>query len=273
VVAVEAVAAGADLIGSVWALLLVGAAVASVSMVALWGLQVRIRNASHVDVAWAGLIACCGVLYGLLAGGDIAHCTLAAVLAGVWGFRLAGYLLVNRVLGKEEDGRYRALRAKWGADANRNFFWFFQFQAVAVVFFSLPFALIALDEGSLGALAWIGTAAWLVGNCGTIVADRQLATWRADPANTGKTARSGLWSWSRHPNYFFEWITWVGNALVATTAPWGWTGWAVPVVLLYLLFRVTGIPATEAQALRSRTNYAEYQRDTSVFVPLPPRQT
>ena len=124
-VAVEAVAAGlADMIGSVWALLLVGAAVATLSMVALWGLQVRIRDASHVDVAWAGLIACCGVLYGLLAGGDIAHRTLAAALAGVWGFRLAGYLLVNRVLGNEEDGRYQALRAKWGADTYRNFFWF-----------------------------------------------------------------------------------------------------------------------------------------------------
>jgi steroid 5-alpha reductase family enzyme len=239
-------------------------------MVALWALQVRIRDASHVDVAWAGLIACCGILYGLLADGDAVHRWLAAFLAGVWGFRLAGYLLVNRVLGREEDGRYRALRRKWGQNANRNFAWFFQFQAVFVVFFSLPFALIALDDGSLGALAWIGIAVWAVGNAGTIVADRQLAQWRADPANHGKTARRGLWSWSRHPNYFFEWVTWCGVALVATTAPWGWLAWAVPAVLLILLFRVTGIPATEAQARRSRADYDEYRRTTSVFVPLPP---
>jgi steroid 5-alpha reductase family enzyme len=271
VVAVEAVEEGA-VIGSVWGLLAVGAVLACVAMALLWVVQVRIRDASHVDVAWAGLIACCGVLYGLLADGDGTHRWLAALLAGIWGFRLAGYLLVSRVLGREEDGRYRSLRRKWGQDANRNFFVFFQFQAAFVVFFSLPFALVAQDDGDLGALAWIGIAVWAVGNAGTIVADRQLSAWRADSANRGRTARSGLWSWSRHPNYFFEWVTWLGNALVATAAPWGWTAWAVPGVLLFLLFRVTGIPATEAQALRSRADYAEYRRTTSVFVPLPPRR-
>jgi steroid 5-alpha reductase family enzyme len=261
------------MIGSVWALLLVGAVLACAVMAALWVLQVRTRDASHVDVAWAGLIACCGVLYGLLGDGDGAYRALAALLAAVWGFRLAGYLLVNRVLGKEEDGRYQALRRRWGAHLNRNFFWFFQFQAVFVVFFSLPFAFIAQDRGSLGALVWIGVGVWTLGNTGTIAADRQLARWRADPANRCKTARGGLWSWSRHPNYFFEWVTWIGNALVATASPWGWLAWSVPAVLLFLLFRVTGIPATEAQALRSRSDYAEYQRETSAFVPLPPRRS
>ena len=243
-------------------------------MTALWVVQVRIRDASLVDVAWATLIACAAILYSLLADGDVAHRVLAAALASIWGFRLAGYLYVNRIRGKEEDGRYRALRAKWGANANRRFFWFFQFQALFVVFFSLPFALIAVDPSSgFGIAAWIGVALWAIGNIGTIVSDFQLARWRADPANKGKTARTGLWSWSRHPNYFFEWVTWCGNALVATTAPWGWIAWAVPAALLFLLFRVTGIPATEAQALRSRPDYAEYQRTTSSFVPLPPRRS
>ncbi len=261
------------MIGSVWGLLLVGLALASVVMAVLWYVQVRIENASHVDVAWAVLIACAAIVYALLADGDVGHRALAAVLASIWGFRLGAYLLFDRVLGKEEDGRYRALREKWGENANRNLFWFFQFQAVFVVFFSLPFAFIALDpESGLGVVAWIGVAAWAVGNAGTIVADRQLARWRADPANAGKTAQGGLWSWSRHPNYFFEWVNWCGNALVATTAPWGWIAWIVPAGLLFLLFRVTGIPATERQALRSRPDYAEYQRTTSAFVPLPPRR-
>jgi Predicted membrane protein len=125
----------------------------------------------------------------------------------------------------------------------------------------------------LDALVGIGAAAWAIGNVGTIASDRQLATWRADPANTGKTARRGLWSWSRHPNYFFEWITWCGVALVATSTPSGWVAWIVPAVLLVLLFRVTGIPTTERQALRSRADYADYQRTTSAFVPRPPRRT
>ena len=267
-----AVETGAAMIGSVWGLLLVGLVLASSVMTLLWWLQVRIEDASHVDVAWAALIACAAILYALLADGDVGHRVLAAALAAIWGFRLAGYLYVNRVRGKEEDGRYQALRAKWGANANRNFFWFFQFQAVFVVFFSIPFAFIALDPAAeISALAWIGVALWGVGNVGTILSDRQLAQWRADVKNKGKTARSGLWSWSRHPNYFFEWITWCGNALVATTAPWGWLAWIVPAGLLYLLFKVTGIPATEAQALRSRTDYADYQRTTSVFVPWPRR--
>jgi len=241
-------------------------------MVVLWIVQVRVRDASHIDVAWAVLIACAAIAYALLADGDVAHRVLAAVLASVWGFRLGAYLFFDRVLGNEEDGRYQELRRKWGSAANAKFFVFFQAQALFVVFFSLPFAFVALDPSSeLGAVAWIGIAVWALGNVGTIIADLQLAQWRANPANDGKTARSGLWSWSRHPNYFFEWVTWCGIALVATTAPWGGIAWLVPAGLLFLLFRVTGIPATEAQALRSRTDYAEYQRTTSVFVPLPPR--
>jgi steroid 5-alpha reductase family enzyme len=242
-------------------------------MAVLWVVQVRIGDASHVDVAWAVLIACAAIAYALLADGDVAHRVLAAVLASVWGFRLGPYLFVDRILGKEEDGRYQALRTKWGSSANAKFLVFFQAQALFVVFFTLPFAFIALDPDSgLGVVAWIGIVLWATGNVGTIVSDLQLARWRARPENTGKTARSGLWSWSRHPNYFFEWMNWCGNALVATTAPSGWIAWIVPAGLLFLLFRVTGIPATEAQALRSRTDYADYQRTTSAFVPLPPRR-
>ena len=262
------------MIGSVWGLLLVGVLLASVAMAALWALQVRIRDASHVDVAWAILIACAALAYALLADGDVAHRMLAAALASIWGFRLGLYLLFNRVLGKDEDGRYQALRKKWGENANSNFFWYFQFQAALVVFFSLPYALVSLDPaGGLGVVEWAGAAVWAIGNAGVIASDRQLARWRANPANKGKTARSGLWSWSRHPNYFFELVTWLGVALVATAAPWGWVSWVVPAVLLYFLLRVTGIPATEAQALRSREDSAEYRRTTSVFVPLPPRRS
>jgi steroid 5-alpha reductase family enzyme len=260
-------------IGSVWGLLVVGALLASAGMTALWVVQVRHENASHVDVAWAVLIACAAILYALLADGDVGYRVLAAMLASVWGFRLGAYLFFDRVLGKEEDGRYRSLRARWGARANGNFFWFFQFQAFFVVFFSLPFAFVALEPKSgFDALVWLGIAVWAAGNVGTIASDRQLARWRANPANTGKTARDGLWGWSRHPNYFFEWINWCGIALVATATPQGSIAWLVPAGLLVLLFRVTGIPATERQALRSRGDYAEYQRTTSVFVPLPPRR-
>ena len=261
------------MIGSVWGLLVVGAVLASSAMALMWLLQLRIRDASHVDVAWAVLIACCAIAYALLADGDVGHRILAATLASVWGFRLGGYLLFNRVLGKEEDGRYQALRRRWAPHENRNFFVFFQAQALFVVFFSLPFAFITLEtESGFGPLVWVGIAVWAIGNVGTILSDYQLAQWRENPANKGRTARAGLWGWSRHPNYFFEWVNWCGVALVASATPWGWIAWLVPAGLLYLLFKVTGIPETEAQALRSRDDYAEYQRTTSAFVPLPPRR-
>ena len=158
--------------------------------------------------------------------------------------------------------------------------------ATFVVFFSLPYLLICLDPTrGLGPLAWTGAVVWAIGNAGAGIADLQLSRWRSRPENRGRTARMGLWAWSRHPNYFFEWVMWCGVALVATAAPWGWIAWLVPGVLLVLLFRVTGIPATEAQrpavvdlergvaqALRSRPDYADYRRTTSVFVPLPPQR-
>ena len=120
---------------------------------------------------------------------------------------------------------------------------------------------------------WLGVALWLAGNAGAVVADRQLARWRGDPANGGKTMRGGLWSWSRHPNYFFEWLTWMRQRARGHDGAVGLDGVDCPRrAARVLLFRVTGIPATEAQAMRGRTDYEEYRRTTSVFVPLPPRR-
>ena len=242
-------------------------------MAALWALQVQTRDASHVDVGWAYLLGFLALLDAALGGGSAAHRALIAVLGGVWSLRLGTYLLVNRVLGKEEDGRYRELRRRWGDRANSRFFVFFQAQALLDVVFSVPFLLVAFDGGALGPLQWAGVALWLVGMLGEAAADRQLASWRADPANRGLTCRAGLWRTSRHPNYFFEWLIWVAFALVALPAPYGWLGLVAPALLLFFLFRVTGIPATEAQALRSRgEDYRSYQRETSVFVPWFPRR-
>ena len=177
---------------------------------------------------------------------------LAAALASLWGFRLGGYLLVDRVLGKQEDGRYRALRATWEQSANRNFFWFFEAQALFVVFFSLPFAFIAQNGASgLDALEWIGIAVWAVGNVGTIVADRQLAAGaqtrptreRLHAAASGAGRATRTTSSSSRPG--------AEPRSSRARRRGGWLAWLVPAGLLYLLFRVTGIPATEAQALRS----------------------
>jgi Predicted membrane protein len=126
------------------------------------------------------------------------------------------------------------------------------------------------DEFSV--VEFVAAALWVIGFAGESTADRQLLHFRLDPQNRGRTCQLGLWRYSRHPNYFFEFLMWVAYALFASATPFGWIAFACPAVMLFLLLKVTGIPATEAQALRTRGDeYHEYQRTTSVFVPWPRR--
>jgi len=260
-------------ISNPWILFLIGALAASALMIAMWVLAVRIGDASHVDVAWAYGIGAAGALYALLADGSTAHRLLVALLGEVWSLRLGTYILVNRVIGKPEDGRYQELRRRWAPNVDRAFFLFFQAQAGFVAIFSLPFLFVTLDGGDVSWLVWVGSLIAAGSIAGELTADLQLATWRGDPSNKGRTARNGLWGWSRHPNYFFEWLHWVGWAVIALGSPHGWIAIVVPVFLLVLLFKVTGIPETEAQSLRSRgEDYRRYQQEVSVFVPLPAKR-
>ncbi len=255
-----------------WAVYGIGAAVACALQLSLWLIQTRTHDASYVDVGWAYGIGLLGILFAVLGGGDPSHRALEAAIVALWSLRLGTYVL--RRLGGGEDRRYAEMRERYGADANRNFFVFFQAQAGFIAVFSIPLLLAAFN-GAPGVepLEWAGVVVWAAGLAGETTADLQLARWKADPANRGKTARTGLWRVSRHPNYFFEWVTWVGIALVAAAAPWGWIGFLTPAFLLYLIVFVTGIPPAEQQALRSRgEDYRRYQRETSAFVPWFPRR-
>ena len=129
------------------------------------------------------------------------------------------------------------------------------------------------DYGAVLPHSWLLIdSLWVIGFAGESTADRQLLHFRLDPQNRCRTCQLGLWRYSRHPNYFFEFVMWVAYALFASATPFGWIAFACPAVMLFLLLKVTGIPATEAQALRTRGDeYREYQRTTSVFVPLPRR--
>ena len=141
------------------------------------------------------------------------------------------------------------------------------------MFFSLPALLSAINPSpEWHPLEFAALAIWVVAFAGELTADRQLLAFKTNPNNKGKTCQAGWWRYSRHPNYFFEWVIWVAYALFATASPWGWLAWLCPATLLYLLFKVTGIPATEAQALRSRGEaYRRYQQTTSAFVPWFPK--
>ncbi len=258
-----------------WVLLLLGWGAMALVMLGLWVYATARKDASIVDAGWGYGIAITGVLYAILADGDPAQRALIGILAGLTGLKIGCYVLVYRVIGKEEDGRYQTLRAKWGSRANRRFFVFFQAQGLLDVVLSVPFLVAALNPSSrIGPIQILGAALWVAATVAETVADRQLAGFRSDPSNRGKVCNVGLWRTSRHPNYFFQIMTWVAFALVATPAPWGWIGWISPILITYSILFVTGIPPTEAQALKSRGDaYRDYQRTTSPLIPWFPRRS
>lgn len=252
-----------------------GLPLAMVGMAALYWLQYRRGDAGVVDVGWAAGIGLLAVAAAVGGQGWGPRRLAVGAMGGLWAFRLASYLLVDRLLwAGEEDGRYQMLRRQWGRRAQRRFFYLFQGQGLLVVLFSLPFALVAA-KGQVGWTGWdlAGLLVWFIAVVGEWLADRQLAAFRSCPANRGHTCDTGLWRYSRHPNYFFEWIHWWAYGLMAVGAPAGWLAWIGPGLMLLLLYWVTGIPYTEKRALLSRgDDYRRYQRSTSPFIPWLPRR-
>jgi steroid 5-alpha reductase family enzyme len=251
--------------------LLLAAAVMSV----VWAGSMTVRNASFVDVAWAFLFSLLAWQYLWITGHDGPRQLLLAAMTTGWSIRLAWHLLVRVVADHpREDSRYAQLRRDWhGTAIAARFFWFFQLQAVAAVLLSAPVIAVALDPATVvGPMQLSGAALWLIGVIGEAVADRQLARFRARPDSRGEVCREGLWRYSRHPNYFFEWVVWCGFGLYAAGSPGGWLALYAPVLMLIILLKVTGVPTSEAASLRSRgEKYRAYQRTTSSFVPWFPR--
>ncbi|KAG1359915.1 hypothetical protein G6F61_014465 [Rhizopus arrhizus] len=146
-------------------------------------------------------------------------------------------------------------------------------QALLIILFAPPFVAVAANPRP-GLTIWIVAAAgvWLLSVGGEALADRQLARFRANPANKGRTCRDGLWRYSRHPNYFFEWLHWFTYVLLAVGSPLWWMAWLGPLLMYVFLRWISGIPFTEQQALRTRgDDYREYQRRTSAFFPWFPK--
>jgi steroid 5-alpha reductase family enzyme len=237
-------------------------------MVILFFVQRSRKDAGIVDVGWAGGMGLLAVFYAAMADGDPSRRIVLAILAASWSLRLASHLL-KRYFHQKEDGRYRMLREKWGEKAQNYFFLFFQVQALWAVMFSVPFLVVAYNPTpGLTVFDILGIVVWIIAVGGESVADRQLAGFRADPANRGRTCRAGLWKYSRHPNYFFEFTHWFAYIFLGAGSPHFWVTFFGPAIMLLFLYKVTGIPYTEKQALLSRgEDYREYQRTTSAFIP------
>ena len=247
------------------------AATSIVVMALLWFVQKRSGDAGVVDVGWSYLLGAAAVFASVSGDGSLVYRILIATLVGVWSIRLGTHILVDRVLSGAEDGRYTMLRDKVGDRIQTVLFAFYQFQAVLVPVLALPYVLAAsTDRPTLAWTAYAGASLWVIAIIGEWIADRQLKAFKKDPDSKGKTCRRGLWNYSRHPNYFFEWFTWVGYALIAAQADLWLLAWIAPALMLVLILFVTGIPPTEARAVKSRgDDYREYQRSTSAFVPWP----
>jgi steroid 5-alpha reductase family enzyme len=256
-------------------LILTGALAVCSLMLLLWLIHLPLRNAAIVDAGWAGGLALLGVLYGIMGSGWAPRRALIAAMSMLWGLRLALYLLFTRVINQPEEGRYVQLRKQWGNHIALKFLLFFEFQAMLSLLLSTPFLLAAANpKPAFSPLEYAAALLWLAAIAGEFIADAQLNAFKSNAMNRGKTCRDGLWNYSRHPNYFFEWLIWVAFALFALASPLGYLALLCPMLMLYFLFKVTGIPATEAQALRSRgEEYRRYQETTSAFVPWFPRKT
>lgn len=251
-------------------------AVPVVMMTFVWLAARALNNAGIVDIFWSWgfipVVAVCAPL----GGGDLLRTVLLALMVTVWSARLGTYLCIRVARHHpEEDGRYAALRAQFPRRTWLMFFGFFQAQAVLITLLSVPFLLVFINaDGAPGWLEYTGAGLWFVALLGESAADAQLNRFRSDPANKGRTCRVGLWRYSRHPNYFCEWLVWVAYFIYALGSPGGWIALYVPLLMYVFLTRVTGIKATEEHAVRSRgDDYRDYQRTTNAFFPWLPRRS
>lgn len=239
-------------------------------MLAVWFWAVKIKNAGVVDIFWSLNFPVIALILLISGEGSSNRKYLICSMVVIWGVRLGSHL-ARRVLKHihEEEGRYKQLRKDWAPHPDRKFFWFFQMQGLSNVLLSVPFFVITMNsEPQLSVLEYIGAGLWFIALSGEATADRQLDEFKKDPANKGKVCDVGLWNYSRHPNYFFEWMIWISYLIFALASPYGYLAIISPAVILYLLLNVTGIPATEEQAVRSKGElYKNYQQTTSAFIP------
>jgi steroid 5-alpha reductase family enzyme len=247
-----------------------GLVVSVIAFSILWVLSLALKNASIVDIFWGPGFIVVGAYYALnVSGGPTLRGLVVLSLVTLWALRLAIHVGVRNI-GSGEDFRY----LKWREEAGLSFWWVsflkvFLLQAVILWIVSSPLLLAHLGATrSLGVIDGLGVLLWTFGFVYEAMADRQLQNFKRDPSNSGRVMRTGLWSLSRHPNYFGEAVLWWGIALL-TLPSGGWLSFIGPIVITYLLLEVSGVALLDAAMLERRPAYTDYIASTPAFVPVP----
>lgn len=249
--------------------------------VALWGLSVAIKNASIVDIMWGVACALPAFLTWLRTDGAEPRATVLTILVAIWGVRLAAYLAIRNI-GHGEDYRYVSMRKKAGGDSKfaiSSLISVFVLQCLISFFVSLPTQvgqfgsapLIGTGSGALGIVAFIGVAIFAIGLLFEAVGDHQLRQFKKNPENKGKLMDKGLWSWTRHPNYFGDAAVWTGLTLIALESQYGFLTILSPALMIYFLYALSGKALLERSMSKRYPDYESYKKRVSGFFPRPPR--
>ncbi len=249
----------------------------SVVMTVSWLVQQKLNNAGWTDVFWTLGTGVCGIAAALWPD-PYAHQPrqiLVALLIAVWSLRLGLYVAFRVARSEDEDPRYARMRKSYGERFQAVMFKLSIVQPPATALLVISIALAAHDWTPVLWIAdYVGIAILVIAIGGEALADHQMHLFRADKANKGKVIDVGLWGWSRHPNYFFEWFGWLAYPVIAMhlNRPESWASMIAPVVMYQVLTKLTGIPPTEAALVASKGDaYRAYQKRVSPFFPLPPK--
>lgn len=237
-------------------------------MSGFWYLGKKKQNYSVVDIAWTIGLVVCAVIYYIMGEGNPERKAIITGMVIFWGVRLATHLSF-RIFTHGEDARYTEFRKDYGDQVDSKFFVrIFQFQAIIDLVLSIPFLIVCIDPNpDIGILEIAGIVLFIIGVAGESVADYQLKHFKDDPANRSKNCEVGLWNYSRHPNYFFEWTIWVSYSLVCLASPFGYFGLLSPILMLLLFLKLT-IALAENQSMKKRPEiYTEYRKTTNEFFP------
>lgn len=234
----------------------------------LWLIQVIKKDAGWVDVGWSSSLSILVIVISIFADGLVLRRILVSSFLLFWAIRLITYIIKDRILSDEEDSRYKNLRNYWGEKANKKFFVFFTFQSFLVLLFAIPFLPIFNNSLPFNLFDIIGISIWLLAITGECLSDLQLYNFRNKPENKLKVCKVGFWNYSRHPNYFFEWLQWIAFVFFSFGSEYFYISFIGPIFMYLFLTKISGVYWVEMQAVKKRgAEYIKYQSEVPMFFP------